>query len=215
MRFILDQAGRFWWWIQQGGNSNIVLVAVTAWYSWLTFRILQWSSAQTKEQLRPSFQPTVTRSAIDPSEGHYAIENVGERSSKILDALLTCYVDGDRYSRFRPDNVQGVMLPAGQTISGIFPMPIRTDEWVICTFRVVGSDHNEQVFGTYEYWSNVHKTLVSGRRPLRVVLRMWMTPIRMPYFKITRWSRHSRIRKVLLAATGLAGAFLVYKLLRS
>jgi hypothetical protein len=74
---------RFWWWVQQGGNSNIILVAITAWYSWLTFRILRWNTAHVREQLRPNLVLTVTRSPKDVTEGHFHIENVGERDAKI------------------------------------------------------------------------------------------------------------------------------------
>ena len=30
------------------------------------------------------------------------------------------------------------------------------------------------MFRTYEYWSNVHKMLVSEHRPVRIAVRMWM-----------------------------------------
>jgi hypothetical protein len=54
VKFILDQLGRFWFWVQQDGNSNIVLVVITGWYSWLTFRMLRWSAvtARTGEASR-------------------------------------------------------------------------------------------------------------------------------------------------------------------
>jgi hypothetical protein len=215
MKYILDQLGRFWWWVQQGGNSNIVLVAITAWYSWLTFRALRWSTVQAREQLRPNLSLTITRSAEDSTEGHCVIENMGERDVQILDALVTCYVEGNRFSKLRPDNVQGAVLPPKRRLSNRFSISTRTDEWVIFTFRVVSSDVGKQVFMTYEYRSHVHKMLVSARRPLRVVLRVWMSPIRAPYFTITRWARHSRMRKLLLAVLALAVLFVLYEVLRS
>jgi hypothetical protein len=184
-------------------------------YVWLTFRILRWSTAQVREQLRPNLVLTITRSAENLTEGHFAIENVGERSVKILDALVTCYVEGKRFSRLRPDNVLGAVLPPKLKLSGAFPVPPRTDEWVICTFRVASSDVGDQVFMTYEYRSNVHKVLLTAHRPLRVVLRMWMTPIRIPYFEITGWARHSLMRKLLLAVLALAMLFVLYHVVRS
>jgi hypothetical protein len=214
MNYVLYQLGRFWWWVQQGGNSNIILVAITAWYSWLTFRMLRWSAAQVREQIRPNLQLTTTRSPVDLTEGHYTIVNAGERNAKVLDALLTCYVDDKRFSRLHLDDVQGVLIPPKQSISGKFPISPRTDEFVICTFRVVSSDDGDQVFRTYEYWSSRHKMLVSARRPARIVLRMWMTPIRMPYLKIIRWARYSLMRKLLLAALTLAGVVVLYSVLR-
>ncbi len=214
MKHMADQLGRLWWWVQQGGNSNIVLVAIAAWYSWLTFRILRWSSVQVREQLRPNLMLTITRSAEKPTEGHFGIENVGERNVTVLDALVTCYVDGKRFSEFRPDIAQGAVLPPKLKLSGPFPISPRRDEWVMCTFRVASSDVGDQVFMTYEYWSNVQKMIVSTRRPLRVVLRMWTAPIRMPYFKITRWARHSLMRKLLLAVVAFAGLFVLYDVLR-
>src|SRR2546428_10196165 len=173
MKYILDELRRFWSWVQQGGNSNIILIAVTAWYSWLTFRILRWNTAQVRELLRPNLVLAITRAAENPTEGKFAIENMGERSVKILDALVTCYVDGKRFSKLRPDDVQGAVLPPKNLpLTGPFPISPRKDEWVICIFRVVSSDVGDQVFMTYEYWSNVHKMTVSAHRPLRVVLRM-------------------------------------------
>jgi len=56
---------------------------------------------------------------------------------------------------------------------------------------------------TYEYWSNVHKVLVSPRRPLRVALRMWMTPVRLLYFRIGMWERHNLARRLLLAVLAM------------
>lgn len=215
MKHIIDQLGRFWSWVQQGGNSNIILVTITAWYSWLTFRILRWSTAQVREQLRPNLVLTITRSPGNFTEGNFAIENVGERNVSILYALVSCYVEGKRFSKLRPDNVQGAVLPPKLKLSGPFLISPHTDEWVICTFRVVSSDVGNQVFMTYTYWSNERKTIVSARRPLRVVLRMWMTPIRVPYFKITRWARYSLMRKLLLAVLALAVLFVLYDRLRS
>ena len=84
MKFILDQLGRFWSWVQKGSNSNLILVAVTAWYSWLTFHILRWSAAQVREQLRPNLVLTITRSPENLTEGHFGIENVGSETLKSL-----------------------------------------------------------------------------------------------------------------------------------
>lgn len=68
---------------------------------------------------------------------------------------------------------------------------------------------------TYEYWSNVHKMIVSTRRPLRVVLRMWMTPIRMAYIKTSRWTQNSPRRKSILAVLALGALLVLYEVLRS
>ena len=106
---------------------------------------------QVREQLRPNLVVSVTRSSDCLTEGHFAIENVGERNVKVLDALLDCYVEGKRFSNLRPSDVQGVGLPPKQMLSGVFPISPREDEWVICTFRVVGSDVGDQVFMTYKY----------------------------------------------------------------
>jgi hypothetical protein len=195
MNQIPFQLGRFWWWVQQGGNSNIILVAITAWYSWLTFRLLRWSTAQAREQLRPNLVVSTTRSQQVLTEGHCSIQNMGERTVKVLDALVTCYVDGKRFSRVHPDNVQGVMLPPSQTLTSVFPISPRMDNWVICTFRVVCSDVGGQVFMKYEYWSNAHKMLVSVRRPIGVVLRLWVASIQMPLFRIGIWMRLKRRRR--------------------
>lgn len=203
MKYVVDQMGRFWHWVQQGGNSNIVLVAITAWYSWLTLRMLKWGTAQAREQLRPNLVLTISRSRTDPTEGHFAIENVGERHVNILDAVVTSFVEGARFSKVHPDDVQGAILPPKQKLSGSFPIPPRFDEWVICTFRVASSDIGCRVFRTYEYWSNIHKMLVSEHRPARVAVRMWTAPVRVWCFKAHRWAQHSLTRKLLLAAIAL------------
>src|SRR5450631_3624092 len=109
MKYIVEQLSRFWYWVQQGGNSNIILVVITAWYSWLTFRMLQWNTAQAREQLRPNLVLTITRSAANLTEGHFCIENVGERHVSILDAMVTAYVEGVRFSKLRADSVQGAI----------------------------------------------------------------------------------------------------------
>jgi hypothetical protein len=44
---------------------------------------------------------------------------------------------------------------------------------------------------------------------------MWMTPIRIPYFEITGWARHSLMRKLLLAVLALAMLFVLYHVVRS
>ena len=214
MKHVIEQMGRFWHWVQQGGNSNIVLVVVTAWYSWLTFRMLKWGSAQAREQLRPNLVLTITRSPTDPTEGHFAIENVGERHVSILDALVTSYVDGARFSKVHPDDVRGAILPPKQKLSGSFPISPRFDERVICTFRVASSDVGCRVFRTYEYWSNVHKMLVSEHRPVRIAVRMWMAPLRAWHFKAHRWARHNMMRKLLLAVLALAVLGTLYGFLR-
>jgi len=68
---------------------------------------------------------------------------------------------------------------------------------------------------TYEYHSHARAMTVSTRRPLRVALRMWMTPIRVLYIKIDRWTRYSLMRKLLLAILALAVLLVLYDLLRS
>jgi hypothetical protein len=194
MNEIVNQVVQLWRWLQQAGNSTIVLVVITAWYTFLTFRIMRLNAVQVREQLRPNLALGLRRSPEDPKEGRFTIENVGERSVKVLDALVTCYVEGIRFSRCRPNDVQGAVLPPKGKVDGVFPISPRTDEWVICTLRVAGSDVGDQVFMTYEYWSNVHKMLVSAHRPIRVVLRMWLAPIRVPYLKIEVFVRHIRRR---------------------
>jgi hypothetical protein len=150
-------------------------------------------------------------SPVELVEGRYTIENLGTQNAKVLDALVTCYVDGERFARSRLDDVQGVLIRPQQQISGTFQIAPRLDEFVICTFRVVASDDGERVFRTYVYWSNVHKILVSARRPVRVVMRAWMAPIRLPYFKIVRWTRYSLMRKLIVLAFVLAAVVGLYR----
>jgi hypothetical protein len=194
MNEVVHQSVQLWRWLQQGGDSTIVLVVITAWYTFLTFRIMRLSAVQVREQLRPNLVLDIKRSPEDPMAALFTIENIGERSVQVLDALVTCYVEGKTFSRCRPNDVQGAVLPPKRTVKGVFPISKRTDEWVICTLRVAGSDVGHQVFMTYEYWSNVHKMLVSARRPIRVALWMWLTPVRVPCLMIATFMRHIRRR---------------------
>jgi hypothetical protein len=45
-RKFMDILSRFWYWVQQGGNSNIVLAGVTLVYVIFTWRIMRATSRQ-------------------------------------------------------------------------------------------------------------------------------------------------------------------------
>jgi hypothetical protein len=54
MSWIASQLGSFWYWVQQGGNSNIVLIGVTGVYVFFTHRIMHATVRQARAALHPA-----------------------------------------------------------------------------------------------------------------------------------------------------------------
>jgi len=88
MPFLLHQFERLWYWVQQGGNSNIILVGITAAYSFLTLRMMQATNAQARAMAMPSVSLSILHAE---NEDFIYVKNTGSQSLVFLEVLLKCY----------------------------------------------------------------------------------------------------------------------------
>jgi hypothetical protein len=75
--------------LQLGANANLVLVAITGVYVFLTYRILKWSTLQAREALQPKLDISTSNVAGVPTSKTYRIQNVGQYSVIVLDVRLS------------------------------------------------------------------------------------------------------------------------------
>src|SRR2546425_991587 len=95
--------GRFTWWLAQGQNAvavqvvaAFVLVGVTAWYTYLTHRVMKATGKQASAALQPLL--SLKRLARSAGETFHTIliQNSSDRPVVFLDVVISCYPSGHR-----------------------------------------------------------------------------------------------------------------------
>jgi hypothetical protein len=96
MCFLWLQLGRFWHWVQEGGNSNIILVGITLIYVWLTGRIMKATTRQASGSLQPVLSLCRFAKSGDESFHTILIENKSDRPVVFLDVVISCHPMGHK-----------------------------------------------------------------------------------------------------------------------
>jgi hypothetical protein len=201
--------GRFTWWLSQGQNATaatavltFVLVLVTAWYAWITNRILVYSTLQAREELRPNLivkvigNDSITPTGVDRTTGQIRIQNIGKYVVAILNVRLTRHVDDRISSSCTLDNLHGALLQASEDLIHPFDVSslVRGNDvgFLAYTLVVVASDRSNRIMMTYDYRTHVNKTLTHPGAPVAVRIRTVFGPVLRSW-----WSFQGRMRRIL------------------
>jgi hypothetical protein len=92
----MELLSRFVSWLQQGGNVNLVLLAVTTVYVILTWRILKATARQAAAVLQPVLSVFKWTKPEDPDGTYLTIENQGNQPVVFLDVSVSVFRGGRR-----------------------------------------------------------------------------------------------------------------------
>jgi hypothetical protein len=111
----------FDWLTKQGASrATAILVFVTAYYAFLTYRMSQTMARQTRAMVQPVLHVKV-RASEDESypKGSFVMKNVGTQPILLLDIMLSCSMNGktafERYELWDEH-----ILPPGHELEPIF-----------------------------------------------------------------------------------------------
>ncbi len=193
---------RFTYWLAQGQNAaavqsvaSVLVVLVTAWYTFLT----HWIMKATARQASAALQPELALFRFARAEGEtfhtILIQNSSGRPVVFLDVVISCYPMGHSPIIHKLRGWDDQILPAGENTKLKLDFSkqlntIRVDEGA-CSFNadLVVSDLSRQVAIQYEYsWLNGRFVGKAGL-PSRVRWRYRMRPWGWKYNRVYYWFR--------------------------
>jgi hypothetical protein len=194
-------ADRLWHWLQQGGNANIVLIGVTAWYVVLTRRIVRATARQATGLMQPELAICGFQDRDKPDGKFLLVENTGDHPVVILDIEKTCYLHGKMFLTHSDWCWLNAVLPPKQ--HRVFDygfdkeLEQRRVQVSMCAygFRLVAGDLSRQVINRYEYYPVVgHLTCNLGMpwsvkfRHAKWQLRWWYNRAKHLVRSYKRWA---------------------------
>ena len=166
----LKMLERVWLWIQQGGNSSIVLIGVTTVYVFLTWRIMRATARQAATMLQPvlSFEQFTEIEQGIANHNNVRIENQGNQPVVFLNVERSCYPHGHK-AIVKRGWFEDYVLSARASINLSFDFrteltDIHVDE-SYCGYSIVivVSDLSRQVVAEYEFMPVGRVCLMSVR----------------------------------------------------
>ncbi len=196
MTLILSALRDAWNWIQQGGNSNIVLVAITAIYSFLTHRIMKATSLQAKAALQPSLE--ICRLKKNDDDARYVyVKNRSHNPVIILDVTIIARpMEGAAIVRQLTQYDDQVV---SQTIDFSYSLPssmgLNDDSYGVEVLLTV-CDMSRQIVVEYSFYPVTGNIHCYERYRVGVRFRRGIRPLRWRYFQMKHWYERERSRMV-------------------
>ena len=195
MHFLHEQWLWVWDWLRKDGGTRatVLLVFITGWYAWLTYRMAKAMNRQTRAQIQPILEINIRvgKEEFYP-KGSFTVKNLGTQPALVRHMRMTCRLDGveeyDEYLMYErhlmtPDDFLSFSFDFTEKFT---KRGIRWWTPGICSFNlwVVASDLSEDVTLTYvgnQYW----KTLsVSKGMPWWVRRKFIVTFFRQRYYRV-------------------------------
>jgi len=169
MHFLHEEWLWAWHWLtgENGTRATVLLVFITAWYAWLTYRMAKAMNRQTRAQIQPilEIEISVLKDDYEP-KGSFTVKNIGTQPALIRRLRMTSHREGvevfDEYMMYE----RHLMTP-NDVLSFKFDfMKDFTEKgftwWTtgVCSFNlwVVASDLSGDVTLTYiknQFWSTL------------------------------------------------------------
>jgi hypothetical protein len=171
----------FDWLTKQGASrATVILVFITAWYAFLTYRMSTAMARQTRALVQPALHVQVRMSSEECyPEGSFVIQNVGTQTVLLLDISLSCSMNKktafDRYTLWDEH-----ILPPGQELEPIFDFTRDFEGQGLRTWSsgfygyylgVTASDLSKSVVLTYSNLPILSVSNVRAGMPWRVRMR--------------------------------------------
>ena len=198
MSFLGSQLWRFWYWVQQGGNSNIILVGVTLWYVVVTRRIMKATARQAAAMLEPALTICGLLKRDEPAAKCFLVENVGAQPIVILDIQEDCYLQGHKFLTKANWLWMDVVISANahKEFSYGFDKELaaRHIQEFDCAYQisVVVSDLSRQVVACYRYHPGTGDVTCTLGMPVTVRLRHFQWRWKWRYNRLRGWLKKSR-----------------------
>jgi hypothetical protein len=188
-------------WLNEGQHATIVLVFITAFYAYLTYRMAKSAARQATAMLQPALKLEITFDIGEESgTGKIGISNLGSQPIVLQDVqiryggrvpLIRRFEGLDEFVIY-PRALDHIEVPFDFTAS--LPAAFFQRGEAGYHLRVVASDLSRQVAATYEYFPVLrHETCRLGI-PLRVRFRYFLKPLKWRYHRVHHWLR-DRFRK--------------------
>jgi hypothetical protein len=93
MHYIIDHWYKLWAWLlaNNGSRVGVILVFITAWYTYLTWRMAGAVSRQTRAMVQPVALLSFHWKVMCYPVGYIEIKNLGTQPLLVLDIKLTCH----------------------------------------------------------------------------------------------------------------------------
>jgi hypothetical protein len=157
IHFVVREISGLLHWIQQGGNSNLILVLITACYVVLTYRMAKTARMQTEGALRPALRVVIDR-GDHPYTGSVKLMSYGSQPAMILFISFEGSA-GERRFPYGFDVTHGQLLAAGEPITlpfdfeHLFTEDVKGRADKGYSLIVCASDLSQTVRATYyHYW---------------------------------------------------------------
>jgi hypothetical protein len=198
MHHIFDLWYKLWAWLlaNNGSRLGVILVVITGWYTFLTWRMAKAIASQTRAMI----QPVALLKFHWVGENHYPIghveiKNLGAQPLMLLDVKLHCILNAPGQFRHFLEHYrmwEGHIIPPGESLYPEFGFKSDLDSenlswaWMYLSYslEVVASDLSKQVVLTY---SNVPVLGIANVRkgmPLSVRWRYFLQRFKDAYHDI-------------------------------
>jgi len=184
-----------WVWLTNQGaaRATVILVFITAWYAYLTFRMAKAMNRQTRALMQPviSVDFNIDKKEFYP-KGGFRVTNQGAQPVLLLDMRLECRLNGlmlfDEYLFYERH-----ILPPNDDIGFKFDFLNRYEKKGMKVFspgmasfnlQVVASDIGEEVILAYRKFSYWDVLTVKKGLPLRVRWKNIASFFKQRYFRI-------------------------------
>ncbi len=158
-----------WRWLtgESGTRATVLLVFITAWYAWLTYRMARAMNRQTRAQIQPILEIDINVGDDEfLPKGTFSLKNIGAQPALIRHMRMTCHREGtEEYDEY-PMYERHLVTPQ-DCLSFEFDFTEafkkRGFKWWspgICSFNlwIVASDLSGDVTLTYiknQYWKTL------------------------------------------------------------
>lgn len=191
-----------WTWIQTGGNSNIVLIGITAWYAILTHRIMRATARQARAILQPSLNICRYGPVAGRTEKRLFIENLGAQAAVFLDVTVGCFPNGRKPIQRKLRGWDEIVLGAGKNVDLTYDFVeelgrIGVDD-SLCGYQVsiIAADLSRQIGGRYTYLPVIGQLTYTTGVPFSVRLRYLLRPLNWQYNRIRqRFTKRQAFRE--------------------
>jgi hypothetical protein len=204
MHNILDHCYKLWAWLVS--NSAPILVFISGFYAFLTWRMAKAIARQTRAMIQPV---AVLRFHWQKSEkcypvGYFEIKNLGAHPLLLLDVKLLCHLDAGRRSFIEHYTLWDEnIIPPGESLCPLFDFKSQFEKeklvWnssrLSYSLDVVASDLSRQVVFLYRNVPVLDVAKVHNGMPLSVRRRYFLKPFVSRYHRLLYRFQRTKLRE--------------------
>jgi hypothetical protein len=198
MRSIVEYVYRLWSWLlaDNGVRALVILVVITGWYAFLTWRMAKAIARQTRAMIQPVVQLSFRFEERDLYPvGHIEVKNVGTQPLLVLDIELSCYLNNLTFRERLTERFElwdEHIIPPGDSLRPMFNFKRRfeSEKWPWDTdvlsygLDVVTSDLSKQLVLRYVSIPFLGVAYVHNGMPLSVRWRYFVKPFARSYRRL-------------------------------